>query len=193
MARRGERTQRWFPDRLPGIGTGSPSANDRADALPVGESPPRRRFLLGFGWLSFLVAAVGPILANIRFLFPNVVYEGEDVFKLDPPEKYPVGSITFFAKKKIFLFREKRGFRACTAICTHLRCVIGPFLGPPGAAPEVLRSRCPCHGSVFDGNGQVLAGPAPRPLDFYRVKRSPSGRVVVDAREVVGPHETFQV
>ncbi|MFQ5911745.1 MAG: ubiquinol-cytochrome c reductase iron-sulfur subunit [Nitrospinota bacterium] len=166
---------------------------DQADTASLDERAPSRRFLLGLGWTSFLVSLIGPILANVRFLFPNVVYEGQDVFKLDPPEKYPVGSIAFFPEKKLFLFREKGGFRACTAICTHLRCVIGPFMGPPGAPPEILRSRCPCHGSVFDGWGRVLAGPAPRPLDFYKVTKSPDGRVVVDARKVVGPHERFEV
>ena len=167
--------------------------SDAVSYAPVEESAPRRRFLLGLGWFSLLVAMVGPIVASIRFLFPNVVYEGEDVFKLDPPGKYPLGSITFFEKKKIFLFREKLGFRACTAICPHLRCVIGPFVGPPDASPEILRSRCPCHGSIFDGWGRVLSGPAPRGLEFFDVTESPDGRVVVDARKAVDPSEQFKV
>jgi len=157
------------------------------------EQTPRRRMLLGLGWVSFLISLLGPVLANVRFLFPNVVYEGESVLKLDSVEKYLVGSITFFADKKIVLFREKDGFRACTAVCPHLRCVISPFVGAPGASPDILRARCPCHGSTFDGRGQVLGGPAPRGLDFFRVTKSPDGRVVVDTRKVVAPSEHFKI
>jgi menaquinol-cytochrome c reductase iron-sulfur subunit len=47
--------------------------------------------------------------------------------------------------------------------CTHLGCAY---------RWEALRSQfiCPCHGSLFSKNGDVIAGPAPRPLDRYEVK-----------------------
>ncbi|HLZ34832.1 MAG TPA: ubiquinol-cytochrome c reductase iron-sulfur subunit [Nitrospira sp.] len=43
-------------------------------------------------------------------------------------------------------------------ICTHLGC------GYRWAGEEKM-FKCPCHGSRFDLEGQVLGGPAPRPLD----------------------------
>jgi quinol---cytochrome c reductase iron-sulfur subunit, bacillus type len=44
-------------------------------------------------------------------------------------------------------------------ICTHLGC---HFLWNS----ESARFGCPCHASVFDIDGKVLYGPAPRPLDI---------------------------
>ena len=58
---------------------------------------------------------------------------------------------------------------AFDALCTHQRCPVDP--GPGDL-------RCPCHGSRFDlGTGDVLSGPADRPL--------PSIAVVVRGGRVV--------
>ena len=49
------------------------------------------------------------------------------------------------------------------ATCTHLGCTVhwderkGLFL-------------CACHGGMFDINGQVKAGPPPRPLDRHKFR-----------------------
>ena len=42
--------------------------------------------------------------------------------------------------------------------------------------------KCPCHGSVFDVSGQVVAGPAPRRLDRLPSK-SEDGRLLVIYKE----------
>ena len=56
-------------------------------------------------------------------------------------------------------------------ICTHLGC----GYRWDGADNKFL---CPCHGSSFDRNGQVLGGPAPRPLDVLPSKTE-NGRLLV--------------
>ncbi len=162
------------------------------------ESPAReggrisRRLLLGTGWCGFLISTVGPAVANVRYLFPNVVYEGPTQFKVGRPEEYPSGSITFLEDQRLFILHEPDGFRALSAICTHLRCSTGPFV-PPGGQWKEAHSRCPCHGSVFAKDGRVLQGPAPRPLDFYRVSLAPDGRLLVDTAAIVAKGDVFKV
>ena len=158
------------------------------------EQTPRRRMLLGLGWVSFLISLLGPVLANVRFLFPNVVYEGESVLKLDSLEKYPVGSITFFAEKKIVLFREKDGFRACTAVCPHLRCVISPFVGAPARLSGYIEGPVPVPRQHFRRTGTGARGAcAARARLLSSSTKSPDGRVVVDTRKVVAPSEHFKI
>jgi menaquinol-cytochrome c reductase iron-sulfur subunit len=68
--------------------------------------------------------------------------------------KRPDGQVTVFAPK-----------------CTHLGC------GYRWADDEKM-FKCPCHGSTFDIDGLVLAGPAPRPLDRLPA-RIENGRLMV--------------
>ena len=51
----------------------------------------RRQFLLKTGWMFFWVFLGGWLLSNLRFLFPNVVYEPTLSFKAGKPEDYPIG------------------------------------------------------------------------------------------------------
>jgi cytochrome b6-f complex iron-sulfur subunit len=53
-------------------------------------------------------------------------------------------------------------FSALTATCTHRSCTINGFSDG--------RFICPCHGSNFDTSGQVLNGPASRPLRQYATR-----------------------
>ncbi|MDE1921208.1 MAG: ubiquinol-cytochrome c reductase iron-sulfur subunit [Candidatus Omnitrophica bacterium] len=48
-------------------------------------------------------------------------------------------------------------------LCTHLNCRYTWV----GSHHEFM---CPCHGSIFNINGKVVGGPAPRPLDTLPYK-----------------------
>ena len=55
--------------------------------------------------------------------------------------------------------------------CPHLGCAYH-------WDAETQKFECPCHGSVFSMDGEVLAGPSPRPLDTLPVKIE-DGRLLV--------------
>jgi menaquinol-cytochrome c reductase iron-sulfur subunit len=62
-------------------------------------------------------------------------------------------------------------FQAYAVYCTHLGCPVHWL-----QAPQIFM--CPCHGSVFNGDGTVAGGPAPRPLFQYQI-RVVNGRVQI--------------
>ena len=71
---------------------------------------------------------------------------------------------TVTAKKAIWAVKQPAGdIVVFSPICPHLGC------GFRWDA-EDKAFKCPCHGSVYDVNGNVLAGPAPRSLDVLPSK-----------------------
>ena len=67
--------------------------------------------------------------------------------------------------------RGQEDFVAFINYCTHLGCGVTWI---PGAHIYL----CPCHGSVYNTDGTVAGGPAPRPLYRYDV-RVRKGRVEI--------------
>ena len=153
--------------------THSPST---PSAKPAIGGVTRRAFLefLGYGsFFAFLASAAGMIG---RFFLPNVLYEPSQQFKAGSPGEYPVGSVSEKWKKdqRVWIIRNETGLYAIWARCTHLGCT-------PNWFETEKRFRCPCHGSNFNIEGDVIAGPATKPL--YRVALSVDpvdGQLVLD-------------
>jgi cytochrome b6-f complex iron-sulfur subunit len=142
---------------------------------PAGTSQSRRSFL-GLAWLGIGFAALGEaawILAS--FLKPRrQAPNGQgSLLEAGPSEGFAPGSVTAFPAGRFYLVRlPDGGFLALHRQCTHLGCSV-----PWDEASA--RFACPCHASVFDLRGDVLAPPAPRPLDLFAV-RIENGIVKVD-------------
>lgn len=144
--------------------------------LPSALPDPVRRNLFAIGCLSIGAATAGFLVATFRFLVPNVLYEASRRFDIGPPSDFPSGSVTFLPDRRLYVFNGADGFYAISSVCTHLGCNVKH--GGRGFA-------CPCHGSQFDENGQVVQGPAPKPLPWYALSLSPHAQLVVDLDQPV--------
>ena len=145
----------------------------------------RRRFLFFTGTASIVAGALGFLAATVRYLFPNVLYEPPSRFRVGLPKDFPPGSVTFLPERRLFLFNTPQGFYAISSVCTHLGCNVRYVTGDGFA--------CPCHGSLFDANGAVVNGPAPRPLPWFGLSLSARGELVVDEQRRVNPEYRFKV
>ena len=68
----------------------------------------------------------------------------------------------FVSKDRIFIINNGGDIIAISKTCTHQEC-------PVTYIPSSKQFPCPCHGSVFDINGNVLQGPAQIPLKKFTV------------------------
>jgi cytochrome b6-f complex iron-sulfur subunit len=144
------------------------------------EGATRRSFLsrVSAGWTLFSLASGAGLLATARFLFPNDLFEPPTRFKIGKPADYAASSEgavdeKFKDKYGIWVVRDLEKFIVLSTTCTHLGCT------PNWLAPE-RKFKCPCHGSGFYATGINFEGPAPRPLERFKVTLAADGQIEVD-------------
>ncbi len=153
--------------------------NGKPMAQATVESPGRRRFHIAV--LNALGAALAALLGipAVAYLFvpPKVRKENNwadagDIGAITPNQPLEVafrrnrvdGWKVVSEKLTAWVVKSSDGgIVAFGPQCTHLGCAYhwdergGRFV-------------CPCHNSFFSVDGQVITGPAPRPLDRYQVR-----------------------
>ncbi|MBI4248405.1 MAG: ubiquinol-cytochrome c reductase iron-sulfur subunit [Elusimicrobia bacterium] len=136
--------------------------------------PITRRNFLWVGWSALATFFAASAAASARFLFPNVLYEPSQKFNAGRAKDYPVGVSTRWTKlQRVWIVRNEKGIYALWARCTHLGCT-------PNWFNDQGRFRCPCHGSNFSPDGDVIAGPAPKALWRCKVELASTGDLIID-------------
>jgi len=136
----------------------------------------RRDFLKKISWSGIIIFLAGSAVATVRFFFPRVSFEAPTRFNVGKSTDFPVGMVSTAFEDKYRLWivcRDDGSFLVLSAICTHLGCTANWK-----SSEKIIH--CPCHGSKFDLNGTNFAGPAPRPLDRFKISQSSEGELVVD-------------
>jgi cytochrome b6-f complex iron-sulfur subunit len=80
-------------------------------------------------------------------------------------EEVPPGGFKIFpfgGEPGILIRGKDGGYRALSAVCTHLGCTVQ--LRPDGQSIW-----CACHNGLYDLEGRNVSGPPPRPLESFIV------------------------
>jgi cytochrome b6-f complex iron-sulfur subunit len=136
----------------------------------------RRNFLerASTGWILFGAASAAILVATARFFFPNDLFEPPNQFTIGPPENYSLGvEEKWKAEYQIWVVRDEKKIVVLSTVCTHLGCT-------PNWLSTEAKFKCPCHGSGFYDTGINFEGPAPRPLERFRVGLAADGQILVD-------------
>lgn len=133
-------------------------------------------FIVGGAWTTFSATCAAMTFGTLRFLYPNVLAEPPSQFKVGSAADFEPDSVDVRWKDQfqvwIVNLAEERRLVALSTICTHLGC-------SPSWLPAEQKFKCPCHGSGFYMSGINFEGPAPRPLERFRIFEI-DGVVVVD-------------
>lgn len=137
-------------------------------------------------FLSLAILAIGGVI-SFAIGIPAVAYilgpalkkvDGQNWIPLGAASKVELGVPTLFKarieQKAGWITNEQelsfyvltdngREFVAMSNVCTHLGCRVR-------WVENQEQFFCPCHNAVFDKQGEVVAGPPPKPLDRFEVK-----------------------
>jgi cytochrome b6-f complex iron-sulfur subunit len=136
----------------------------------------RRDFLGLAAFGAAILGSLGALAGSLRFVKSNVYSEESKKFKIGKVENFPIGTTRKIDDKNVFMFSDENGLFAISAICTHLGCIV---------SPAEFGFQCPCHGSQYDEDGNVIGGPAPRPLEWFEIQQEVDGTLFVDAGKAV--------
>jgi cytochrome b6-f complex iron-sulfur subunit len=132
------------------------------------------------GWVAVTAGMTALTVMSVRFLFPNVLAEPPSTIKVGPPGNFEKGEVNerWKAEWGFWIVRSDyddgiEKIYAIQSICTHLGC-------PPNWLAAEQKFKCPCHGSGFYISGVNFEGPAPRPLERFKVALGDDGSIIVD-------------
>jgi len=126
----------------------------------------RRNFtnvLLGGGLVAWLGSVLYPLVSYLKP--PKIPEATVNSVKAGAAAEFGKnsGKIIKFGRKPVILIRLDTGdFRAFSATCTHLECIV-QYRG------DLKQIWCACHNGLYDLKGRNVSGPPPKPLEEYTV------------------------
>jgi cytochrome b6-f complex iron-sulfur subunit len=153
-----------------------------ADAIAGGPATTRRGLIAFAGWSTIALVSLQAVVAFLFFFWPRKVGTFGSKVSVGAPSDFKVGDVKYFVDGKFYLVRLDEGFMALYQKCPHVGCTVPwrpdfTFEGTQGWF------RCPCHGSTYNRTGQIVFGPAPRPMDYMKITNE-GGKLSVDTGSI---------
>ncbi len=145
-------------------------------------SPFSRRTFLQFLGGVWLLPAGFWLWQVARFLGYQPPTADPTMIPLGMPQSLPPLPAAI-ERARIYLRQDSGGYFALDNVCTHLGCLVRSQ--PSG------EFACRCHGSRFTAEGQVITGPATKPLPYLELHWDAAGQIVVDRTKRV--NSTFRL
>lgn len=142
------------------------------------EPMPRRDFLGLAAFWSATGTLLFALLGIARLPRAAVLPSPSKKFRVAIPESLAPGAAFVPPGRSVAIIRDSEGYFAISTICTHLGCIVKQ-------AEDGFH--CPCHGSRFGPDGELVRGPAPKSLPWLAMKHVGSGQFVVDEGTTVPP------
>ena len=144
--------------------------------------PTRRDVLSVTGWGTIALVCLQALVAFLAYFWPRKRGVFGTSIGAGAPEDYALGDVRHFVEGRCYVARVAEGFIALSQKCPHLGCTV-PWRPAEQRVHEAQLVQglfvCPCHGSTYLPNGQVIKGPAQRSLDYLPITLQ-RGRLVVD-------------
>jgi len=141
----------------------------------------RREILLRLSWVGVIVAGSATMGPLVQYLVNDEdgVRSSLVIFKKQLEEDSPWENVS---SSRVWVKRDKAGIMALIATCTHLGCEVRYH-------PEKKQWECPCHGSIYDDDGNLMSGPAKKALQRVAVEAKQDGSLVIYTNKQVGSDE----
>ncbi len=161
---------------------------DKLTASQVVVEPlPRRRWLSRrlvlrwAGWGTILLVLTQWTTGFLSFFWPKKIGAFGGQVNVGALTDFQVGDVKRVTEGKFYLSRLPEGVVALWWKCPHLGCTV-PWKPDDPTEDEIKdkgRFNCPCHGSIYNRYGDIVKGPAPRPMDLFGIEIR-DGKIYVD-------------
>lgn len=163
-----------------------PAATKGADDSGKAGNDVTRRDFLRIGLFGTSILLLGQFAGGfLTYFWPRKAGAFGGEIDLGHHSNYPRGTVTKVEAARLYVVHHPAGIMALSYTCTHLGCTVPwnpqshQHLDPAGCFC------CPCHGSEFSFVGEVVGGPAPRPLDLFGLEINAEGHLIVNTGTIM--------